>query len=173
MSALMSKKTTSMVIVLLMAGSSPSVMDVEVCYLRHSSFSSSQVHSLPKNYRRILPLVAWSSGDPCEFEKSESLPFLKDPHSPKYGFDRGIFNFFCGNCQADTDPSSLVYVVPSSCKQGALCIAPEISPLNSSISCAQQLESSNWFERCMYGLEIFLGVSQKALIGSFRFILCN
>jgi hypothetical protein len=64
MSVIVSKKTASMVIILLVAGSSPSVMDSEVCYLRHSSFSSSQVHYLPKNDSRILPLVALSSGDP-------------------------------------------------------------------------------------------------------------
>lgn len=71
----------------------------------------------------ILLVVAFSSGDLNESERSKSLPLPKDLHGLEYG-SMYEFNFSEGAVMANPKPTSPVIVVPSSCKEGSLYIGP-------------------------------------------------
>ncbi len=72
-------------------------------------------------------MVSFCRGVPFESERSERLPLLEDSDGSEHGFGRDDLNFSERTSIAKPEPNTVV----SSCKEGALCIAPMNSPLNS------------------------------------------
>lgn len=150
-----------MVTVLPVAGSSLLVMDAKVCYLRHSSFSSSQVHSLSQKtivgFSHCLLFLVGAR----ESERSESLPLPEDLHGLAY-----VFNFFVGIVVADIEPPRLAKRVPF--------VLFSRSPLSiPHLLCVATWELKFGQEMYVWARKILGGFHMKALIGAFKFILCN
>lgn len=72
-------------------------------------------------------MVSFCRGVPFESERSERLPMPEDSDGSGHGFGRDELNFSEGTNIAKPEPTTVV----SSCKEGALCIAPMNSHLNS------------------------------------------
>jgi hypothetical protein len=102
-------------------GSLPSAMGPEVSFLRRSFLQHC-----------FLPVAVFSSGEPSASERSECLLPLENPLGSERGLDRFTLNLPEGAVIAESGPSSSVSMVPFSCREDAVCSAPELPSLNSS-----------------------------------------